>query len=132
MMQLPEHYAADVLFFFAGKDVELSLYQALFRRMEERFPDSSVKVQKSQISFYGRHLFASASLPIRRRKDWPERCLVVTLGLPCRLDSPRVAVAVEPYPGRWTHHILLTCPAELDGQLMNWLQEAYDFSQRKR
>ena len=132
MMQLSEHYTADVLFFFGEKDVELSLYRALFQRMEACFPDASVKVQKSQISFYGRHLFAAVSLPIRRRKGWPERCLVVTLGLPCRLDSPRVAVAVEPYPGRWTHHILLTCPAELDGQLMNWLQEAYDFSQSKR
>ena len=26
----------------------------------------------------------------------------MTFGLPCRVDLPRIAVATEPYPGRWT------------------------------
>ena len=91
-----------------------------------------MKVQKSQISFYQRRLFAAASLPIRRKKTWPERCLVVTAGLNRRLDSPRVAAAVEPYPGRWTHHLLLSRPEEADGQLRAWLAEAYQFAQAKQ
>ena len=77
-MERNEHYESDLLFFFDGKPLELDLYQALFARMEAAFPDASVRVQKSQISFYGRHLFAAASLPVRRRKDWPKTCLVVT------------------------------------------------------
>lgn len=131
-MELPEHYSSDVLFFFDGHPAELALYEALFRRMEETFPAGRVKVQKSQISFYGRHLFAAASLPVRRRKDWPKICLVVTVGLSYRLESPRVAVASEPYPGRWTHHILVTEEDQIDGELMGWLQEAWDFAERKR
>ena len=131
-MRVPEHYAADVLFFFDGHPAELALYEALFRRMETAFPGGSVKVQKSQISFYGRHLFAAASLPVRRRKDWPKVCLVVTVGLGYRLDSPRAAVASEPYPGRWTHHILVTEERQIDGELMGWLQEAWDFAESKR
>ena len=59
-MNIPEHYESDVLYFFDGKPLELSLYKALFRRMEMEFPDASVKVQKSQISFYSRHLFGAA------------------------------------------------------------------------
>ena len=51
-MTITEHYASDVLFFFDGKPMELSLYQTLFERMEAVFPAASVKVQKSQISFY--------------------------------------------------------------------------------
>ena len=120
-MQLPEHYSSDVLFFFDGHPVALALYEALFRAVEETFPAGRVKVQKSQISFYGRHLFAAASLPVRRRKDWPKTCLVVTVGLGYRLDSPRVAAASEPYPGRWTHHILVTEEDQIDGELMGWL-----------
>ena len=54
------------------------------------------------------------------------------MGLHRRLDSPRVAVAVEPYPGRWTHHILLTAAEEADGELMDWLAEARDFAVSKR
>lgn len=50
-MKTPAHYAPDVLFFFDGKPAELALYETLFRHMEEVFPDASVKVQKSQISF---------------------------------------------------------------------------------
>ena len=131
-MELPEHYSSDVLFFFDGHPAELALYEALFRAVEETFPAGRVKVQKTQISFYGRHLFAAASLPVRRRKDWPKICLVVTVGLSYRLESPRVAAASEPYPGRWTHHILVTEEDQIDEELMGWLQEAWDFAERKR
>ena len=131
-MERSEHYESDLLFFFDGKPLELALYEALFARMEAAFPEASVKVQKSQISFYERHLFAAASLPVRRKKSWPEHCLVVTVGLNQRLESPRVAVAVEPYPGRWTHHILLTTAEEIDGELMGWLEEARAFAVSKR
>ena len=130
-MELSPHYESDLLFFFDARPMELALYQALFHQLEVLFPQVRVKIQKTQISFYGRHLFAAASLPIRRRKGWPEHCLVVTIGLPFRHDSPRVAVAVEPYPGRWTHHILVTREEEIDGQLLGWLMDAFAFSERK-
>ena len=131
-MEQSEYYQSDVLSFFEGHPAELALYEVLFARMEERFPDARVKVQKSQISFYGRHLFAAASLPVRRKKDWPRECLVVTIGLSHPLDSPRAAVTVEPYPGRWTNHVLLSREEEIDEELMEWLREAYDFAESKR
>ena len=131
-MKIPEHYEADLLFFFDGRPTELELYRALFSRVDAMFPQGSVKIQKSQISFYGRHLFAAASLPVRRRRDWPRTCLVVTIGLARRLPPPRAAVSVEPYPGRWTNHVLLTRPEEVDGELLGWLEEAWDFAESKR
>ena len=131
-MKTPDHYASDVLFFFDGKPLELALYEALFRHLEMEFSEVSVRVQESQISFYGRHLFSAASLPVRRKKSWPEHCIVLTIGLSHRLDSPRVAVATEPYPGRWTHHILLSDEAQIDGELMGWLRDAWEFAQSKR
>ena len=131
-MRKHDYYETDVLAFFDGRPWALPLYEALFSQMEELFPEAAVKVQKSQVSFYQRHLFAAASLPVRRKKTWPEHCLVVTVGLHRRLDSPRVAVATEPYPGRWTHHILLTAAEEADGELMDWMAEARDFAVSKR
>ena len=131
-MKTPEHYESDILFFFDGRPAELALYQAFFRWMEAAFPDASVRVQKSQISFYGRHFFAAASLPLRRKKDWPKECVLVTFGLDHRLDSPRVAVAVEPYPNRWTHHVLLSREDQLDEELMGWVEASYQFSESKR
>ena len=130
-MLTPEHYASDILFFFDGRPAELALYEAFFHCMEEIFPAARVKVQKSQISFYNKHLFAAASLPIRRRVNWPKHCIVVTLGLSRPLSSPRAAVAVEPYPGRWTNHVLISQESQLDDELLDWLREAYDFSAQK-
>mgnify|MGYP006971258295 CR=1 FL=1 len=117
--------------FFDGKPYELSLYETLFRRLEDVFPNASVKVQKSQISFYGRHLFAAVSLPLRRKKDWPKECILVTFGLGERVTDDRIAVATEPYPNRWTHHAIIAHESEIDEQLLGWLKAAWDFSESK-
>ena len=58
--------------------------------------------------------------------------MVVTLVLPAPLDSDRVAVRTEPYPGRWTHHIVVSKPEELDRELLSWISAAYDFAEAKR
>lgn len=126
-MDYPEHYESDVLFFFDGRPDALALYQALAERLARIAPEGSVKVQKSQISFYDGGLFAMASLPKRKR----DRGLVVSFGLGRREPSPRVGVAVEPYPGRWTHHVTITQEAELDSELLGWLGEARDFCRAK-
>lgn len=130
-MNEPATLQQDVLFFFDGRPAELSLYRILEERIFQRLPDVVIKVQKTQISFYGKHLFAAASLPLRRKKDWPRECLMVTFGLGYRLDSPRIEMAVEPYPNRWTHHVLLSREAQIDDELMGFLQEAFAFSQGK-
>lgn len=126
-MNVPEHYDSDILFFFDGRPEQLALYRALFQALEAAFPDASVKVQKSQISFYGPRLFAMASLP-KRKKD---PGIVVSFGLGRREPSPRVGSAVEPYPNRWTHHVTVTGAEEIDGQLLGWLGEAWAFSRDK-
>lgn len=126
-MTLPERYENDVLFFFEGRPEELALYWALFRWMDAAFPQARVKVQKSQISFYDGGLFAMVSLPRRKR----DQGLIISFGLGRREASPRVAAAVEPYPGRWTHHVAAAGEEELDGELLGWLQEAHHFSRTK-
>ena len=65
------------------------------------------------------------------KTELPATWLTLTLGLPYPLDSERVAVKSEVYPGRWTTHLVLGSAAELDGELLGWLDEAYDFAERK-
>ncbi|MBR4428048.1 MAG: hypothetical protein IKS78_01730, partial [Clostridia bacterium] len=68
---------------------------------------------------------------VLRKRDQPEGSLVLTLCLPAPLSSARAAVQTEPYPGRWTCHLVLKGPEELDGELLGWLREAYEFSEHK-
>ncbi len=69
---------------------------------------------------------------MRKAKDCPDAYIVVTVGLSRRLGSSRVDIATEPYPNRWTHHILIADPEEIDDELLGWVKEAADFSAAKR
>ena len=123
----------DILFFFGEKPAALPQYEALEARILAEVDNVTVKVQKTQIAFANKHNFAFASfLPARKAKERPETYLTVTIGLGRRLDSPRVDASVEPYPNRWTHHLLISDPAEIDDELMGWIREAAAFSASKR
>lgn len=124
---------ADILLFFGERAATLPLYEALENRILSEIDNVTVKVQKTQISFANRHNFAFVSfLPARRAKERPETYITVTIGLGWRLDSPRVDAATEPYPNRWTHHLLISDPAEIDDELLGWIREAAAFSAGKR
>ena len=95
------------------------------------YPEMKIKVSKSQISFYNRHMFAMASPPVRRRKTWPKEFMMVSFGLSYQVDSPRIAMSTEAYPNRWTHHVLVEGAEVIDGALLGWIDEAYRFSESK-
>ena len=89
-------------------------------------------MQKTQITFYNSHVFACVSFArVKRKAELPEDWLTLTLGLPYPLESERVAVKTEVYPGRWTTHFVIGSKEELDGELLEWLEQAYAFSERK-
>ncbi|MEY8396563.1 hypothetical protein AALB64_17430 [Lachnospiraceae bacterium 45-P1] len=69
---------------------------------------------------------------MRKAKERPEVYIVVTFGLRYRLKSPCVDAAVEPYPGRFTHHTLILGTGEVDDELTGWEKEAAAFSAGKR
>lgn len=120
---------ADALMFFDQHMDILPLYQAFEELLFDSFPVVNKRVQKTQITFSNRHVFACVSFAcVKRKAELPMRFIVITLGLPAPLDSERVAVKTEPYPGRWTHHIVVNKPEELDEELLSWVREAYDFA----
>ena len=120
---------ADALMFFDQHMDILPLYQAFEELLFDSFPVVNKRVQKTQIIFSNRHVFACVSFArVKRKAELPMRFIVITLGLPAPLDSERVAVKTEPYPGRWTHHIVVNKPEELDEELLSWVREAYDFA----
>lgn len=123
----------DTLFFFRDHPEAISLYSAFETRLLNELTDVNIRVQKTQITFSNRRVFAAVSfLPARRAKERPNPYLTITLGLNRRELSPRIDQAVEPYPGRWTHHLVIGSVEEIDNELMSWTREAYDFAAAKR
>ncbi len=123
----------DILFFFDKHPEALPLYEALEERIRSEIPDVKIKVQKTQISFANKHNFAFVSfLPARKAKERPDIYITVTFGLGYRKESPRIDAATEPYPNRWTHHMLISQVDEVDDELMGWIKEAGAFSAGKQ
>ena len=123
---------ADTLMFFDRHTAALPLYRAFEAVLFASFPVVNKRVQKTQITFSNRHVFACVSFArVKRKAELPAGYMVLTLGLPAPLDSERVAVKTEPYPGRWTHHIVVSKPEELVEELLSWVRVAYDFAAAK-
>ena len=123
---MPEIITPDILFFFDGKPVELEMYEYLASQLLERYPSTAIKVQKTQISFCDKHMYACVSFaPVRRKAERPECFITVTFGLTYPLDDPR-ALAVAVRPNRWTHHVIVRNTGEIDGQMLGWIDDSHN------
>ena len=123
----------DTLMFFDDHQDALELYRAFEDLLYNTFPNVGTRVQKTPITFSNRYVFACVSFAqVKRKPELPKGYMVITLGLPAPLDSDRVAVKTEPYPDRWTHHIVISKREELDKELLSWISAAYAFAEEKR
>ena len=124
---------SDILFFFGERMEALPMYERLEEAILTRIPDVKIKVSKTQITFANKRGFAFVSFhPCRKAKHRPAVWMTVTFGLGYRKESPRIDVATEPYPGRWTHHVMVGNVDEIDEELLSWIQDAAEFSASKR
>lgn len=123
---------ADEFLFFEKQMPAFFLYEILKMKITECFSQVNIQVKKTQISFSNKHLFACVSFQrVLRKSELPNPYIVLTLGLSYPLESSRVAVKTEPYPGRWTTHIVLGTADEIDDELFTWLSDAYAFANAK-
>lgn len=122
----------DTINFFTQHQGSYFLYELFQEKLLSSFPETRIKVQKSQISFNNRHLYACVSfLRVKKKVELPENYFVLTLGLPAPLESNRIAAKTEPYPGRWTTHFVISDPSDLDEELFGWIDQAYQFALTK-
>lgn len=127
-----DYIEQDTLLFFKEHPAALPVYEAFARKLAGALPDSNVRVQKTQITFSNRHVYACVSfLRVKKKAELPDSFFVLTLGLPYALESERVAVKTEPYPGRWTTHFVISRLSDLDEELFAWVRQAYAFAAQK-
>lgn len=110
--------------FFVGHEASRPIFEALREAIEELGP-AEVRVTKSQVAFHGKKAFAWAWVPDRylRGQHAP---LVLTLSFRYRDPSPRRKEIVEPQPGRFTHHLEFCAAADIDEEVVVWLQAAWE------
>ena len=122
----------DTMMFFDGHPEVYPIYESFENRLLYMYPQTRIKVQKTQITFFIRHVFACVSfMRPKKRSELPVSYFVLTLGLSYPLESERAAAKTEPYPGRWTTHIVISAASDLDPELFDWVKQAYGFAECK-
>ena len=108
--------------FFSDRPESRQLFDALVACVNALGP-VEMRVSKSQIAFRRRKAFAWAWVPGKylRGKTAP---LVLTLSFRRRDPSPRWKEIVEP-ARRFTHHLEIFLPGELDEEVKDWLRRAW-------
>jgi len=110
--------------FFDGEQDSRRLFDAL-QTVVAAIRPTELRISKSQVAFRRRVTFARAWRPSQYLRR-PAAPLVLTLSFRHRDPSPRWKSIVEPHPGRFTHHLELYAVEEIDAQVRQWLQQAWE------
>jgi hypothetical protein len=102
---------------FAGKPPRVRELFDLIRQTVETFGPVTVVPYRDRVAFMVRVRFAG----VAPRRAWVD----VDFWLPRREDSPRLRRVETLSPSTHVHCVRVTDPADVDGQLVGWLREAY-------
>ncbi len=110
--------------FFSPYPASRQIFDVLLEAARS-FGPVEVEVMKSQVVLRRKKAFARVWIPEQylHREAAP---LVLTLGFRTRDPSPRWKEIVEPYPGRFTHHLELYQTSDIDPEVIAWLREAWE------
>ena len=111
--------------FFRDEGDWRRLFEAVLRQIE-RLGDATIRVSKSQIAFRRQKNFAVVWVPGQYLKDRAMAPLVLTLSFANRDPSPRWKEITKIRPNRFTHHLELRGREDVDEEVFEWLQEAWD------
>lgn len=112
---------------FQDQERSMALFD-LVRVFVESLGHVTMKVSKTQVSFATKRQFVWVWLPQAWIKKRQRNTITISFSLGRRVQHKRIEEAVEPYPGRWMHHVLINGEEDLDENVWQWLKEAHRFS----
>lgn len=117
--------------YFEAHPKALPLYEEVRERILGCFPDARINVQKSQIKYSSTRGFAYIWLPPLKVRGRPEEYIVLSFILDRKMEHPRIEEAAKVRSDRWTHHIILSDPLQIDDEILAWLKQAMTLADRK-
>ena len=116
---------------FVGRAEAFRLFNVIREYIESIGP-VKIEPSKTQVSFGEKTKFAWIWLPQMWIKKQSENSITLTFSLRRSVKHSRIKSTVEPYPGRWTHHVVIEKESDLDEDVREWLREAYSSAQGKK
>jgi len=113
--------------FLAKKPEALPGARAFLLGALERWPETEVVTQKSQVGLRDPRPYCALWLPGKHVKGHPTPGAGLSLFLPRPLETEWLIMAVEAYPGRFTNHLALPEPEDFTEDLWAWTAEARRF-----
>ena len=123
------HSGGSIDALFEGRDEARALYEEV-RAYLMSLDGVKMDVKKTQVSFGTRRKFAWVWLPQLWTKNRPETSITLTFDLDHKITNKRIAEAVEPRAGLWTHHVVIEASGDLTAEVKQWLKEAWKYSSR--
>lgn len=118
----PDNNTWTVASFLEGSPSARAIYESA-ERMASGLGPMDIRVSKSRIAFCRRRGFAY----LWRPGKYVTSRIPLVLSLPLRRHdaSPRFKEVAHPSPAVWMHHLELPDSTVLDGEVQEWMREAY-------
>ena len=111
---------------FEGHPTALGVLRAVLD-LAERLGDCEVRTTTSQVALRRRRGFAYLWRPGRYLRH-PTAEIVLSVVLDRHDDSSRWKEVAHPAPTLWMHHLEVHDAAEIDHEVVRWLEEAADLA----
>jgi len=121
-MKAPGNWTIEGL--FEGWPASRQLFDVIRAYIESMGP-VKVEVAKTQVSFGVDTKFAWVWLPQMWIKKANDDSVTLAFDLTHCVEHPHIKSAVEPRPGRWTHHVVINSEADFNDDVKSWLREAH-------
>ncbi len=117
---------------FDGRAASLKLFRSV-KRYALSLGAVKVRAAKTMVLFSAGAgpNFAYVWLPQLWVKGNPESSITLSFILPRRVRHPGIKKSLEPYPGRWMHHMVIAKESDFGSGAKKWLREAYEFGRSR-
>jgi len=107
--------------FFAGRKAQWRLFDALRQAVMDRYPDAQLRVMKTCIVFDDPKPFLYVSIPKKKAMAG----LMLSVSMREAAAHPRFLMVVPVSKTRFTVHIHVALPEEIDEELLEWIGHAH-------